>query len=219
MKRIALYLRVSTSDQTTDPQRAELLEYCKNRKWEDVTVFADTISGAKWTRTGLDAMMKAIRHRAIDAVLVVKLDRLGRTLNHLAQMVAEFDTNKVALICPSQGIDTSTDNPAGRVQLHVLMAISEFERSLISDRTKAGLANARAKGKTLGRPKFQLTPMKQAMVRKAMAGELTFKELAAELGCSIGKAHALVVAAEKEEDRKLVKIGKGIRQAAGKGGD
>ena len=112
--------------------------------------YTDTISGAKFTRTGLDRLMADVRKRRIDTILCTKLDRLGRSLPHLAQIIFELDGNGVALVCSSQPIDTSDENPAGRLIMHVLMAVAEFERSLIRERTRAGLKVARAKGVKLG---------------------------------------------------------------------
>ena len=151
-KRIALYYRVSTDDQTTEPQRLELHDYCNRRGWPIAAEYSDTASGAKFTRTGLDGLMKAVRKRRIDVILCVKLDRLGRSLPHLAAIISELDGNGVALVCSSQSIDTSDENPAGRLIMHVLMAVAQFERSLIQERTRAGLRVARAKGVRLGRP-------------------------------------------------------------------
>ena len=151
-KRIALYYRVSTDDQSTDPQRLELQDYCQRKGWSVAAEYCDTISGAKFTRTGLDRLMAAVRRRKIDVILCVKLDRLGRSFPHLAQMIFEFDSNGVALICTSQPIDTSEENPAGRLIMHVLIAMADFERSLISERTRAGLRVAKARGVKFGRP-------------------------------------------------------------------
>ena len=187
--KIALYYRVSTDDQTTEPQRLELLDYCRRRGWDKVTEFSDVISGAKTARAGLDALMKGVRRHQFDAVLVAKLDRLGRSLPHLAQIVAELDTNGVALVATSQGIDTTHQNPAGRLQMHVLMAVAEFEREIIRERTKAGLVAAIARGKKLGRRRLGWTPEQTAIVvgwRGTVAG------LADTLGCSTGTAHSLL---------------------------
>ena len=151
-KRIALYYRVSTDDQSIDPQRLELHEYCKRRGWRVAAEYSDTASGANFTQAGFDGLMKAVRKRKIDVILCVKLDRLGRSLPHLAQIISELDGNGVALVCSSQAIDTSDENPAGRLIMHVLMAVAQFERSLIQERTRAGLRVARAKGVRLGRP-------------------------------------------------------------------
>lgn len=202
MKRIALYFRVSTDDQTTEPQRIELREYCARRGWERVTEYADKISGATFTRIGLNRLMADVRARRVDVVVCVKLDRLGRSLSHMAQIIGEMDAHQVALIATSQGIDTSHDNPAGRLQMHVLMAVAEFERSLIKERTKAGLAAARARGSRLGRPAIALTDEQERAISGHMAayGKARIAELSVKLGCSIGKTHALLKARDMQED-------------------
>jgi DNA invertase Pin-like site-specific DNA recombinase len=151
-KRIALYYRVSTDDQTTEPQRLELHDYCARRGWPIAAEYTDTISGSKFTRAGLDQMMASVRRRRIDTIICTKLDRLGRSLPHLAQIISELDSHGVALVCTSQPIDTTDSNPAGRLTMHILMAMAEFESSLIRERTLAGLKAARAKGVRLGRP-------------------------------------------------------------------
>jgi putative DNA-invertase from lambdoid prophage Rac len=151
-KRIAIYYRVSTAEQTLDPQRIELQEYCQRKGWTVSAEYSDQISGSKFTRVGLDRMMADVRKHRIDVILCVKLDRLGRSLLHMAQLIFELDSNGVALICTSQPIDTSEENPAGRLTMHILIAMADFERSLIKERTLAGLKAARAKGARLGRP-------------------------------------------------------------------
>src|SRR6476620_6831001 len=117
-KRIALYYRVSTDDQSIDPQRLELQDYCRRKSWSVSAEYCDTISGAKFTRTGLDRLMAAVRKRKIDVALCVKLDRLGRSFHHLAQMFFEFDSNGVALICTSQPIQSRARKHAGRLIMH-----------------------------------------------------------------------------------------------------
>jgi len=97
-------------------------------------------------------MMQHVRCGRLARVVVVKLDRLGRSLPHLALTIDELQRAGVALVCTSQGIDTSSDNPAGRFQLAVLAAVAEFERGLISERTREGLRAVRARGVRLGRP-------------------------------------------------------------------
>jgi putative DNA-invertase from lambdoid prophage Rac len=189
--RIATYYRVSTDDQTTEPQRLELLDYCRRRGWDRITEFSDVISGAKTARAGLDALMRGVRKHHFDAVLVAKLDRLGRSLPHLAQVIAEMDAHKTALVVTTQGIDTTESNPAGRLQMHVLMAVAEFEREMIRERTKAGLKAAVARGSALGRKRRAWTAAELSM---AQAHRGTVKELAALLGCSAGTAHAMMKA-------------------------
>jgi putative DNA-invertase from lambdoid prophage Rac len=147
----AIYIRVSTDDQTTASQEHELRAYCDRRGWTECQAFVDCLSGAKVGRPGLDSLMTAVRAGRLERVVVYKLDRLGRSLPHLALILEEFQNNRVALVCTSQGIDTSNSNPVGRLQLGVLMAVAEFEREIIRERTNAGLAAARARGVKLGR--------------------------------------------------------------------
>jgi DNA invertase Pin-like site-specific DNA recombinase len=97
-------------------------------------------------------MMDEVREGTVDIVLTWKIDRLARSLNHLAQIIAELQTNKVALVCPSQGIDTTDNNPCAEFQINILAAVAQFERELIVERVNAGLAAARQRGVTLGRP-------------------------------------------------------------------
>jgi hypothetical protein len=181
--KIALYLRVSTDDQTTDPQKMELQAYAAQRGWIVADTFVDTISGSRSTRLALDKMLAQVRQKRYDAVLVVKLDRLARSLSHFAQLVAEFDKHGVALVCPGQGIDTSKANPAGRLQMHVLAAVAEFERSLIIERTKAGLAAAKARGVKLGKPSKRLPENHGEIVGQWLKeGATQVRELANRLG-------------------------------------
>jgi len=148
-----VYLRVSTAEQETDSQEHQVLEYCRVRGWPEPLVLRDAASGATTTgRPGLEAMLTLVRAGGVHQVVTYKLDRLGRSLTHLAIIVNELQTRNVALICTSQGIDTSKQNPVGQLQLGVLMAVAEFERALIKERTMAGLEVARKKGKRLGRP-------------------------------------------------------------------
>src|SRR5207248_5657068 len=110
-----------------------------------------------FTRTGLDQMMGEIRRGRLDVVLCYKLDRLGRSLVSVAQLIGEMIANGVSLVIPGQGIDTSSDNSAARLQLNILIAVAEFERDIIRERTKAGLAAARARGTRLGRPPVEIS--------------------------------------------------------------
>lgn len=157
MKLTIIYSRVSTDKQTCYSQIGELREWCK-RKAENVTIsgvntyeITDTISGSKFTRTGLDELMKLVRSNKVESVLCFRLDRLGRSLPHLAQLIEEFTAHGVALIVPSQGIDTSNGNPASTLQMHVLIAVAQFEREIIRERVNAGLKAAKARGVRLGR--------------------------------------------------------------------
>lgn len=148
--RAAIYARVSTNDQTTENQLLELRRYCEARGWT-ATEYVDTKSGAKDRRPGLDTLMAAARRRQFDALLVWRLDRLGRNLHHLVTCIEELTALGIAFVSLNEGIDTNT--PAGRLQLHLLAAIAQFERDRIRERVHAGLARARAQGKRLGRPR------------------------------------------------------------------
>lgn len=187
----ALYLRVSTDEQTVEPQRMELRDVCQRRGWTIIEEIEDQVSGAKVSRAGLDRLLGMVRKRSVQAVLCVKLDRLGRSLPHLVQVIAELDSAGVALVCPGQGIDTSAANPAGRLQMHVLAAVAEFERSLIVERTRAGMKAARARGAAIGRPGVKLPANWEGTITHWRVLGGTLKELAASLGVSVGTAHRL----------------------------
>src|SRR5262245_10303883 len=123
MKHIALYARCSTDSQTIDPQRDALVVYAERRGAPYVLYTDEGHSGAKDSRPGLDAMMAAVRRREVLAVVVVKLDRLGRSLRHLADLAAELERLDVALVCTDQAIDTAT--PTGRLLFGVLASVAE----------------------------------------------------------------------------------------------
>lgn len=187
----AIYLRVSTDEQRLDSQREDTIRAAEARGYS-VEIFEDHASGAKSSRTGLDAMMEAIRKGRIKVVVVWKLDRLGRSLPHLAQLIGELDSHNVGLLVPGQGIDTTENNPAARLQLHVLMAVAEFERSMISERTKAGLQAARRRGTILGRPKGSksIPGQRRKLAERILAEdpELSCPKLARAVGISVGTA-------------------------------
>jgi DNA invertase Pin-like site-specific DNA recombinase len=148
----ALYIRVSTQEQRTDSQDQELRRYCRQRGWKNLSIYVDKICGAKTSRPELERLMQDIRAGTIERLVVYKLDRLGRSLTHLALILDELNRLQVPLIASSQGIDTSNDNPAGRLQLGVLMAVAEFERGIIKERVNVGIAAAKVRGVKFGRP-------------------------------------------------------------------
>lgn len=149
--KLALYARVSTENQTLEPQLLELRAAAKMRGLTVLHEITDVISGSKASRDGLDRLMAMVEAREVDMIMVVKLDRLARSLANFVRLTATLDEHGVALVIPGQGIDTSDMNPCGTMLRGVLAVIAQFERSLIQERTKAGLAVARANGKTLGR--------------------------------------------------------------------
>jgi putative DNA-invertase from lambdoid prophage Rac len=153
--RAAIYARVSTFDQEPENQLRELRRYCEARGWQ-ATEFVDKgVSGARESRPALDALVKAAKRRQFDTLVVWRLDRLGRNLRHLIMLLDELTALGVGFVSLGEGIDTGT--PAGRLQLHLLAAISQFERDRITERVQAGLARARAQGRRLGRPR--VTPL------------------------------------------------------------
>jgi DNA invertase Pin-like site-specific DNA recombinase len=156
MKRVALYIRVSTSKQDTDNQRRELSAVAERSGWEIWKVYEDAgISGAKGRdkRPGLEAMMKAVNAKEFDMVAAWSVDRLGRSLTDLLGILQELQEKGVDLFLHQQGIDTSTT--AGKAMFQMLGVFAEFERGIIRERVNAGLARARAKGTKLGRRRVE----------------------------------------------------------------
>jgi putative DNA-invertase from lambdoid prophage Rac len=195
--KIALYLRVSTDKQTTDSQAVELREYCSRRGWTNVKEYSDTSSGSKFSRLGLDALMRDVRRGRLHAIVVYQLDRLGRSLPHLAQLIGEMNAHRVALVVPQQGIDTSASNPASQLQLNILAAVAEFEREIIRERVNAGLKAARQKGKRLGRPSTLEEHLPR--VRQLRQAGMNISAIARELSLPYSSAHKLVSALTPNE--------------------
>ncbi len=151
-KRAAIYARVSTRDQDPDLQLRELESYAENRGFEVVGPFADRESGTSTNREELNRLWKLVRARKVDLVLVWKFDRFARSMKQLVDALEEFQHLGVDFVSLTEQIDTSS--PAGKLVFHVMSAIAEFERELISERVRAGIAKARAQGKVLGRPRI-----------------------------------------------------------------
>jgi DNA invertase Pin-like site-specific DNA recombinase len=184
----AIYARVSTDRQTTDNQTRELRALAKREGWEVVGVFEDTMSGAKGRedRKGLDAMLKAVGRREFDAVLVWSVDRIGRSLKDLLDTLMELHSKRVRLVLHQQGLDTGT--PAGKAMFQMLGVFAEFERAIIQERVKAGLARAKERGAKLGRPKTDEKTTKA--VREALrAGSV--REVAARFGLGVATVHRI----------------------------
>jgi DNA invertase Pin-like site-specific DNA recombinase len=194
--RTAIYARVSTSEQTADPQLDRLREYVAARgTGTQVAVeFVDEgVSGRKDRRPALDRLMAAARRREVDAIAVVKLDRLARSVRHLTQLVGELEALGVDLVVLDQGIDTST--PAGRLLFHVIGAIAEFETDLIRERTVAGVEAARKRGARIGRPEVTDQRMRERIVRLSQVGRKSTREIAALVGVSKSTVARIVRAA------------------------
>ena len=141
--RVALYARVSTSDQDPEPQLRELRSHCKRQGWDISATYTDVISGTKTKRPQLDRLMSAARQRKFDAVCVWKLDRFGRSLPDCLNRIEGLDGWGIRFIATTQAIDTDQRNPASRFMLQVLGVAADFEHSLIRERTRAGQARYR----------------------------------------------------------------------------
>ena len=150
--RAVIYGRVSTDRQTHDSQLAELREHAARRGWSAPAEFLGVASGGKRERAALDRLLTEVRRGRVDVILCFRLDRLARSLAHLAQLIEELRVHKIALVVPGQSIDTTAESPAARFQVSVLGAVAELERGMIVKRVRAGLAVAKAKGTRLGRP-------------------------------------------------------------------
>jgi DNA invertase Pin-like site-specific DNA recombinase len=149
--RAAIYARVSTVDQEPENQLAEIRRYIAARGWTAEEYIDRGVSGAKDRRPALDRLLADARRRRFDVLIVWRLDRLGRNLRHLITLLEELQALGIAFVSLNEGIDATT--PAGKLQMHILGAIAEFERARIAERVKAGLQRARSQGKRLGRPR------------------------------------------------------------------
>jgi DNA invertase Pin-like site-specific DNA recombinase len=191
MKRVALYLRVSTDEQTIDNQRLALEEIAQaHSDWQVVASYADEgISGSKGRnrRPGFDRLVKDAIRRKFDLVAAVSVDRLGRSLQDLVAFLAEIRSAGVDLYLHKQAIDTST--PAGKALFQMIGVFSEFEVEMIRERTRAGLVRARASGKRLGRPR--LIAEKAAAVRQAIKDGVSIRRAARNVGVSVSSVQRI----------------------------
>ncbi len=152
--RAAIYVRVSTLDQNCDNQLLELRRYVTARGWSAEEHIDHGISGSKARRPALDTLIRDAKRRRFDVLVCWRLDRLGRNLKHLISLLDDLQALGVAFVSLAEGIDATT--PAGKLQMHILGAIAEFERERIRERVQAGLQRARAQGVKLGRPRRRI---------------------------------------------------------------
>ena len=191
LKKVALYARVSTDGQTTENQLLELRGVANRNNWQIVKEYVDEgISGAKGRdqRPAYDEMLKAVTRKEVDAVMSWSVDRLGRSLQHLIGFLDELHSKKVDLYLHQQGIDTGT--PAGKMLFQMLGVFAEFERSMIKERINAGLARARAQGKTLGRPKVSLAI--ESKIKKLRSAGKGIRKIASELSVGVSTVKRVV---------------------------
>lgn len=168
-KKIALYARVSTREQTTDNQLSRLREIATVRNYEVVGEYIDVASGADQNRPQLTAMLTQAKKGNIGKIIAIRLDRLARSVVNLSELVGDLNEWGVTLEIIDQPIDTGT--PSGRLTYTILSAVAEFERELIRDRTRDGIARARAEGKIIGRPRKQLSEYQEDKLRTILSND------------------------------------------------
>ena len=192
--RVALYARVSTlNNQDPEMQLRELREYAGRRGWQVADEYIDQgVSGCKESRPALNQLMSDACRRSFDAILVWKIDRWGRSLKHLVTSLAELDAYGIAFVSLRDNLDLST--PSGRLMMQLFGAMAEFERALIQERVRAGLRNARAKGKRLGRPRVMVDASRIAALRSQGR---SWAQIKTEVGVSKGTAQRAVASLPK----------------------
>jgi DNA invertase Pin-like site-specific DNA recombinase len=194
--RAALYLRVSTLDQHVDNQAHELRALATTRGWRVVGEYTDEgVSGSKDRRPALDRLMLDARRGRVDILVVWSLDRFGRSLAHVCTAVQELHERGVSFVSAREGLDLTT--ATGRLQLHILSALSEFERARLIERTKAGLARARREGTRLGRRPVRITPAQLASV-----ATLSVRHAARQLGVAANTLQKARRTQRAEKDRR-----------------
>jgi len=186
-QRVFVYARVSTPGQTVEPQLRDLRELCKYRGWQPREFVDVGIGGGKESRPGWNDCWDGIRKRQADVLLVHALDRLGRSLPHLVSIMTELTERGIALVSYRENIDLSTS--AGRMLAGIFSVLAEYERSIISERTKAGLRAARARGKRIGRVARHFDTERAQELRAQGWGQI---RIARELRVGVGRVNAWV---------------------------
>jgi DNA invertase Pin-like site-specific DNA recombinase len=200
--KVAIYARVSTEDQSPANQIDALSEVGRRLNWNIVEVFLDHgISGAKGRRPALDRMLKGVARREFGLVAAWSVDRLGRSLPDLLSLLGELHARGIGLYLHQQGLDTTT--PAGRTMYQVMAVFAEFERAMLVDRVKAGLARARASGKHLGRPRLPEEVVTR--IRHELEGGRGIHSTAKRLGVGVGSVQRV-----KAELRTSLPVGRSL---------
>ncbi len=192
MRKIAIYARVSTDKQSTENQLLELRDLCNKLGYTIVQEYTDNgISGAKSrdARPALDLLLKDATRRKFDMVMCWSIDRLGRSLQNLVEILNELQALKIDLYFQQQGMDTST--PSGRMIFSVFGAIGEFERNLIRERVIAGQQRAKANGVKLGRPTKMNDGMRSAVKILREKG-MGIKQISRELQIGVGTVYSVM---------------------------
>lgn len=190
----AIYLRVSTNEQTTENQRIILEEAARRSGWTIVETYEDQgISGSKGrdSRPAFNRLCHDATRRKFDVIMAWSVDRLGRSLQDLVGFLSELHATNTGLFLHQQGVDTTT--PAGMAMFQMMGVFAEFERSMIQDRVKAGLERARAAGVKLGRP--TISEDIQDKVLAARREGISLRKIAGQVGVSLGTVHGIVKSA------------------------
>ena len=190
-KRAALYTRVSSGEQNAEAQERALREYVQRRGWVVQKIYRDRMSGATTNRPELNEMLKDCRRGSVDVVVVWKFDRFARSLQALISGLELCRSLGIDFVSVTEAVDTSL--PAGELVFQMIGAVAQFERSLIGERVKSGLANAKAKGKVLGRPPLRkLSRAESRQLRQErVQRNMPFRVLAKKFGVSVWTAHRL----------------------------
>ena len=193
-KRAALYIRVSTGEQNTEAQERSLKEYVQRRGWKVQKIYRDQgVSGASSNRPALNELLRDCRRGSFDVLVVWKFDRFARSLKQLISGLELCRAFGIDFVSVTESIDTSL--PSGELVFMMIGAVAQFERSLIAERGKSSLANARAKGKALGRPplrKLTRTEVRE-LRRQRTQHNVPFRDLSKKFGVSVWTAHRLCV--------------------------
>jgi DNA invertase Pin-like site-specific DNA recombinase len=203
MRKVALYARVSTDQQSTglEAQIRALKDFCQSQKIENYELFTDeNFSGAKVSRPSLDRMMQAVKNKELSCCIVYSFSRFARSTTHLLSALEEMKKYECDFISITERIETSS--PMGRAFFTVIAAIAQLERELIAERVRNGLRNARAKGKHIGRVKLR----NSALIRALLKQKMTYREVAKIANCSHGSIWAEVQDMRKEEAQKALEI-------------
>lgn len=202
--RIAIYARVSTDTKDKEKQRQDpetqllpLQEYCQSRNWQIAQTYVDDVSAVKF-RPNFEQMLRdAVMHK-FDCIVAVKIDRVARSMKDFVYIMQKLDSAGVRFIAITQGIDTDKSNPASRLQMNIIAAMAEFERDLISERVKAGIARVKRQGKPFGgRPRVVVDIMRIDVLNSQ---GYSIREIARRLDVSRGTVYQRLKELRKEKE-------------------
>ena len=199
-KVVALYARVSTLDQNCEVQLEDLRRYASKRFAGHHEYTDAGVSGTQRHRPQLDALMRDAHKRSFDVVLVWKFDRFARSLKHLIESLDEFSALGIDFISLTEGVDTTT--PAGQLLFHIVGAVAQFERDLIAERVRAGMAHARAMGKHIGRPRAVVDA---DAVNGLRSKGMSLRRIALTLGIPVSRVRRALVPGDTRIPRPKLK--------------